>query len=158
MIFLWSLLDVFDIQNPALLDSSNVCKPYLLRRFSQKDIFTVSQNERSIIFGGDLIVFFRLHDIATGMVEILKQKFIDTSKVLLVLEDLLLKDVHNMFQLEINQEVYIYEVKTKNVFESYQVNQQNVSYHLGFVNEANEFVWNGSIEKRYVTFFEHLLS
>ena len=151
MIFLWSVLDVFDIQNPTVLYSSNICKPHLMKQFSQKDIFLQNEpGEGNSISGGDLIIFFRSHDIATDVVQIIKQKLLDTSKVLLVLEGLLLKDVQNMLQIEINQEVYFYEVKTKNVFEVYQVNQQKVSNQLGFVNEANEFVWYENIEKRYL--------
>ena len=154
MIFLWSLLDVFDIQNPTLLYSSNICKPYLMKQFSQKDIFLQNETgEGNSTSGGDLVVFFRSHDIATEVVQIIKQKLLDASKVLLVLEDLHLKDLQNMLQLEINQEVYIYEVKTKNVFETYQVNRQNVSNHLGFVNEANIFVWHENIEKRYLQLY-----
>ena len=151
MIFLWSLLDVFDIQNPTLLYSSNICKPYLMKQFSQKDIFLQNETgEENSISGGDLVLFFRSHDIATEVVQILKQKLLDNSKVFLVLEDLLLKDIQNMLQIEINQEFYFYEVKTKNVFETYQVNQQNVNSQLGFVNEANEFVWHENIERRYL--------
>ena len=151
MTFLWSLLDVFDIQNPTVLYSSNICIPHLMKQFSQKDIFLQNEiEERNTNFGGDLIVFFRSHDIATDMVQIIKQKLLDTSKVLLVLEDLPLKDILKMLQLEINQEVYFYEIKTKNMFESYQVNGQNVSNQLGFVNKANEFVWHENIERRYL--------
>ena len=141
MTFLWSLLDVFDIQSPRVLYSSNICKPHLMKQFSQKDIFLQNETgEGNTILQKDLVVFFRSHDIETEVVQIIKQKLLDTSKVLLVLEDLPLKDILKMLQLEINQEVYFYEVITKNVFETYQVNQQNVSNHLGYINEANEFV------------------
>ena len=154
MTFLWSLLDVFDIQSPRVLYSSNICKPHLMKQFSQKDIFLQNETgEESSISGGDLVAFFQSHDIATNVVQILKQKLLDTSKVLLVLEDLQIKDIQNMLQLEINQEVYFYEVITKNVLETYQVNRQNVSNHLGFVNEANIFVWHENIEKRYLQLY-----
>ena len=150
MIFLWSLLDVFDIQNPTVLYSSNICKSHLMKQFSQKDIFLQNETgEGNTILRGDLVVFFRSHDIATEVFQILKQKLLHTSKVLLVLEDLLLEDVQNMLQIEINQEVYIYEVKTKKVFETYNVNQQNVSTHLGYINEANKFIWKEDIPERY---------
>ena len=153
MKFIWSLLDVFDIKNPGLFDSSNVNQPYLMKQFSQKDVLTIANTQtkdQNYITAGDLIVFFRSHVIISDKVKKLQKKISDSSKMLLVLEDVLLEDIQNLIQLEINQEVYIYETITRNVFESYNANHQNVSNQLGYVNELNEFVWIDNIEKRYL--------
>ena len=138
------LVDSLKIKTPTLIHFCSACQILLLKEFSSINMMArVEEFSRSCQdLNQDMVIF--INNINNLESDCLPK----SGKVLVMLDGVLHHEVKDQLKIAINQEVYLYETKSKSLFESYQVNNVNVDSKIGELDELGQFIWLHDVQKK----------
>ena len=142
-----SLTQSLNMKNLRLIRASNTFNQKLIKEFSNKNVLVGVEKtcEPMRNVNEDLVIFI-------DNAEMLTTKCIPESrKVLIFLNGVCHNEVYNQLELEINQEVYVFESETKSIYESYQINRVKVNRNIGALEELDGtslFIWQEGVSSK----------
>ena len=131
----------FYIFNPIILGPSKLIQVDLIKTFSNFNQYSSTFEHEE---NHHLILILKESNLKS------KDKLPQLEKVgkgLIIVEDLMVSDLTDMFRFEIHQEIYFYEAMTCTLYEKYEINNVKIERVLGKVNNF-KFIWNTNVQER----------
>ena len=156
------LLKEFDIENPYIVKQKPALNDgKMLKTLFRNDKFAkmvynieeipVTQNN---ILQNNLVIFVTKMMVTQFqitlqlLIEALEGQFM----IILMLEkEENFNELYESLEIQINQPVYFYKMPTKELFETYSINNQKIKRKLGFISSKNtNFFWENNISSNFI--------
>ena len=147
--YLWPITETLIFRHPCLMDSQKTNLIRRIKHLNQLEMFmTIKRNDSSL--NSETIIFVNNENL-NACARLAKE---NKKKTLLILQDHKFEDVHHLFDgIKINKEVYIYEISSEKVFETYTINNIKIQRQLGVVVSKGDgsfaFIWSSGVNHRY---------
>ena len=156
------LLKEFDIENPYIVKqkpSLNDGKMFKLLFKNDKfakmvyniEEIPVTQNnmlQNNLVIFVTTLMVTQFQITLQLLIQALEGKFM----IILMLEkEENFNELYETLEIQINQPVYFYKMPTKELFETYSINNQKIKRKLGFISSKNtNFFWENNISSNFI--------
>ena len=141
------LIEEINFKNILIVDSTIRNQVSLMKNLNKLNIYGSVQNweEISASSSRQHVITVLSQEFPIGSFE----KLLYFEKALVFLQDVEFENISTNIELEINQEVYFYDQKSKQLFETYTINNRKVKNILVTLNISAEssFIWEDGVTR-----------
>ena len=139
-----TLLNLFGQKKPFFIDTSKENQVKMTKKLSKNDMFMITKNNFINNENVFVIFFFKEHDSNVVMSKLSK----NIQKGIIIFNDTrILEITSRRLKFEIDQEVYLFDGKTSEVYEVYEINNVKIKNKLGVVKNKKQFIWSKDVIK-----------
>ena len=139
-----TLLNLFGQKKPFFIDTSKENQVKMTKKLSKNDMFMITKNNFINNENVFVIFFFKEHDSNVVMSKLSK----NIQKGIIIFNDTrILETTSRRLKFEIDQEVYLFDGKTSEVYEFYEINNVKIKNKLGVVKNKKQFIWPKDVIK-----------
>ena len=146
--YLWTLTEILNFNHPFIVDAKKYDLVIKIKQFNQITKFLTLMNSRinnQTILQCDTVIFLNKDsnsELSLGLA--MRNK----KKTLIILQDHhKFEEISQSLEIKLNKEVYMYEISSRNLFETYEVNNIKIKQHLGTIplDGSNVFLWQENV-------------
>lgn len=147
--YLWTLTEILNFNHPFIVDAKKYDLVEKIKQFSQMTKFLTLMNggiNNQTTLQCDTVIFLNKdnRELVLGLA------MRNNKKTLIILQDHhKFEEISQSLEIELNKEVYIYEITSRNLFETYEVNNIKIEQLLGTIllDGSNAFLWQENVNQ-----------
>lgn len=120
----------------------------ILKKFSSNDFMIKTKDNYDQIFAHDTLIA----NLKEDYMEVFKEEGANFKKGLMIFQDSLsLEKAASKLNLEINQEIYLLDLSSLVMYETYEINKVRTTKKLGYVSKINDsfaWIWEPNVDPR----------
>ena len=149
-----ALSNHFDISHPYIITNDNFEKVKIMKYFSQIDqLVKICKHFSEIsIKDRDIKVIVDVGYNETAILKEIQFFLRSNSKIsfILHLQNTQFEEIYRKLKVKINQSVYLFKSHTKEMYESYTINNIDIKRKLGQIYSNNTYIWHNNVNPNFI--------
>ena len=148
-----ALSNSFDISHPYIIRKSDLDNVRILKYLSQANqIVRISEHLKKIPTAHEQIqnIIIDVDYNGPTLLQYIQPLLNDRICIILSLQNHQFNEMYNKLNVKINQKVYLFKSSTKEVYETYNINDIHIKRKLGQIYLNNTFMWDNNVNSNFI--------